>query len=68
MAVRQDFGNLRSLSQSLLPVNPGLYHYNFSSDGSRSRIHLRIAEDLSGVLFVDVSDVIHLNSTAAEMA
>jgi radical SAM protein with 4Fe4S-binding SPASM domain len=68
MAVRQDFGNLRTVSQSLLPINPGLYHYNFNSDGGRSRIHLRIAEDLSGVLFIDVSDVIHLNSTAAEMA
>ncbi len=31
-------------------------------------MHLRIENDLSGVLFVDVTEVIHLNPTAAEMS
>jgi len=33
-----------------------------------SRLHLRIQRDGSGVLFVDVTDVVHLNATAAELA
>jgi len=32
------------------------------------RVHLRIEDDGSGVLFVDVTDVVHLNATAAELA
>lgn len=47
---------------------PGLYTYRFSPNGGQHRIHLRIEQDGSGVLFIDVNDVIHLNATAAEMA
>jgi radical SAM protein with 4Fe4S-binding SPASM domain len=32
------------------------------------RLHLRVESDGAGVLFVDVTDVIHLNPTATEMA
>jgi radical SAM protein with 4Fe4S-binding SPASM domain len=34
----------------------------------RRRLHLRIEHDGSGVLFADVTDVVHLNPTAAQMA
>jgi radical SAM protein with 4Fe4S-binding SPASM domain len=36
--------------------------------GGERRLHLRVEEDGRGILFVDVTDVIHLNPTATEMA
>lgn len=50
------------------PPKPGLFTYQFSPPGGQVRVHLRIEDDRSGVLFVDVTDVVHLNSTAAEIA
>ena len=32
------------------------------------RLHLRVERDGSGVLFRDVTEVVHLNATATEMA
>jgi radical SAM protein with 4Fe4S-binding SPASM domain len=49
-------------------LSTGLYTYPVKLEGGQRRIHLRIAEDGTGVLFVDVTDVIHLNQTAARMA
>lgn len=67
-ALRHDAaGALASLAPPAAP-HPGLYTYRFSPGGGQQRIHLRIEQDGSGVLFVDVSRVIHLNATAAEMA
>jgi radical SAM protein with 4Fe4S-binding SPASM domain len=37
-------------------------------DGGQMRLHLRVERDGSGVLFRDVSEVVHLNSTATELA
>jgi radical SAM protein with 4Fe4S-binding SPASM domain len=48
-------------------VRPGLYTYRFHPPGGQVRIHLRVHSDGSGVLFVDVTDVVHLNPTATEM-
>ena len=71
-AVRRDLAafatETRAALQPLEPVEPGLHAYRFGSNGARRRVHLRIQDDGSGVLFVDVSDVIHLSPTAAEMA
>ncbi|MGH2522768.1 MAG: radical SAM protein, partial [Anaerolineales bacterium] len=53
---------------SCTPPAPGMYTYRFTPPGGQVRIHLRIERNGSGVLFVDVTDVIHLNPTAAEMA
>ncbi|HNT77675.1 MAG TPA: radical SAM protein [Anaerolineae bacterium] len=50
------------------PLPPGLYTYPIALEGGRRRIHLRVEPDGAGVLFVDVSEVIHLNATATEMA
>jgi radical SAM protein with 4Fe4S-binding SPASM domain len=65
--------NIRSLLQSFKPENlfpePDLYTYHFTdSRGYSRRVHLRIEPDRQGVLFVDVTDVIHLNPTAAHIA
>ncbi len=54
-------------TESPPPPAPGLYAYPVPLEGGQRRIHLRVAPEGSGVLFADVSDVIHLNSTAAEM-
>jgi len=79
--MKTDLGN--QLFQSLSPnwslspfpagrpdaIAPGLYTYPvLREDGSTMRIHLRIEPDGNGVMFIDVTDVIHLNPTAAEMA
>ncbi|MCA9969442.1 MAG: radical SAM protein, partial [Anaerolineales bacterium] len=50
------------------PPPPGLHAFELAPAGGKRRLHLRIDDDGAGVLFVDVSDVIHLNQTAAEMA
>jgi radical SAM protein with 4Fe4S-binding SPASM domain len=47
---------------------PGIYHYSRQELDERSRIHLRIDDDGSGILFVNASRVLHLNQTAALMA
>ncbi|MBN1877844.1 MAG: radical SAM protein [Anaerolineae bacterium] len=60
---------VQSLFSPLLPLpTPGLYTYPVALNGGQRRLHLRIDADHTGVLFVDVTDVIHLNATAAEMA
>ncbi len=46
----------------------GLYHYQRQSLGERSRVHLRLDADGSGLLLVNASRVVHLNPTAALMA
>ncbi len=47
---------------------PGLYTYPFELPGGQRRVHLRVEQEGDGVLFIDVTDVIHLNATATEMA
>ena len=49
-------------------TTPGLYHYEHREQGERSRIHLRIDADGSGLLLVNANRVMHLNATAAFMA
>jgi radical SAM protein with 4Fe4S-binding SPASM domain len=65
--VRRDLAAFRQTLFPLRPPAPGLYTYRFSPRGGRVRIHLRIQADRSGVLFIDVTDVLHLNQTSAEM-
>jgi radical SAM protein with 4Fe4S-binding SPASM domain len=48
--------------------SPGLHTYRIPLDGGQMRLHLRVEQDGTGVLFRDVSEVVHLNSTAAELA
>jgi len=64
--LRDDTG---ALFQKYRQPEPDLYTYTFlDSTGYWRRIHLRIEPDGQGVLFVDVTDVIHLNQTAALIA
>jgi radical SAM protein with 4Fe4S-binding SPASM domain len=66
--LRQDFGEFFAALAPPAPPQPGLYTYRIAPPGGQIRIHLRVEDDGRGVLFVDVTDVIHLNRTAAEMA
>lgn len=46
----------------------GLYHFEKRTESERSRIHLRVDADRSGVLMINASRVLYLNPTAALMA
>jgi radical SAM protein with 4Fe4S-binding SPASM domain len=46
------------------PPEPGLYTYRCTPPGGTVRLHLRVEADGAGLLFVDVTDVVHLNPTA----
>jgi len=48
-------------------LTSGLLTYPIQLDGGQRRIHLRVDQDGSGVLFIDVTEVIHLNPTAVQM-
>ncbi len=64
---------LHSLKEKVSKAKPkfpsiGLYQYTRRWEGERSRLHLRIDPDGSGLLLVNASRVLHLNPTAAYMA
>ncbi len=46
----------------------GIHHYEQVSDGEKSRVHLRVDADGSGLLIVNAARVFHLNPTAVFMA
>jgi radical SAM protein with 4Fe4S-binding SPASM domain len=54
-------------SPAPLPTS-GLYHYTYQRSGERSRLHLRIDPDRSGLLLINASRILHLNPTAAALA
>lgn len=66
-SISRDFQGLGLIFGAASP-KPGLYTYPLALPGGQRRIHLRLEADGSGVLFVDVTEVIHLNATAAQMA
>lgn len=76
MRVLRNSVSTRGSSQVVIPffskprsIAPDLYTYHFLDDrGYSKRVHLRIEPDGSGVLFVDVTDAIRLNITAAMIA
>jgi radical SAM protein with 4Fe4S-binding SPASM domain len=67
--LKTDWQSFRQSLRSQQDLNPGLYAYPMlSSQGANRRFHLRVHHDRSGVLFVDVTDVVHLNQTATRIA
>jgi hypothetical protein len=51
----------------LLPS--GMYHYQSPPDAEQPyRLHLRVAEDGTGLLIINASTILHLNQTATEFA
>jgi radical SAM protein with 4Fe4S-binding SPASM domain len=47
---------------------PGLYHFQRDTGQEKSRIHLRLNPDGTGLLIVNASRAFHLNATAAHLA
>jgi radical SAM protein with 4Fe4S-binding SPASM domain len=50
------------------PPASGVYHYLYQEDTYKSRIHLRVEKDGSGLLIVNAAHIYHLNPTAVYMA
>jgi radical SAM protein with 4Fe4S-binding SPASM domain len=59
---------IKATKQSSLLPTPGIFHFDFQENGERSRVHLRIDPDNSGLLIVNASKIVHLNPTAVVMA
>lgn len=65
--ISQEWIGIRTALASYREVPPGLYTYPvIRHDGSTKRLHLRVEQDGSGILFVDVTDVIHLSPVAVK--
>ena len=58
----------RITNRSALLPKGGLIHFDYQENGERSRVHLRIDPDGSGLLLVNASRIMHLNPTATLMA
>lgn len=58
----------KSSTISSVPPAPGLYHFTEEQPGEKSRIHLRIDPDGSGILLINANRSYHLNPSAALMA
>ena len=56
--------------ESTVPRLPGagIYKFDIADESQKSRLHLRVDEDLSGLLVVNASKIIYLNPTALVMA
>jgi len=63
-ALGTDLGAFRAAWSGGPAVSPGLHTYSIQRPDKKRRFHLRVHDDGSGVLFVDVTDAIHLNPTA----
>ena len=54
--------------KALFPPSKGIHKFDRQENGGKSRIHLRLEDDYSGVLVVNAAKMIHLNPTAGLMA
>src|SRR3972149_1663913 len=68
MAFIQTLKNAFDPSSIVRGPSSGLYHYSRENNFEKSRIHLRIDPDGTGILIVNANRVMHLNPTAALMA
>jgi radical SAM protein with 4Fe4S-binding SPASM domain len=59
---------LKTHNRSKILPGSGLFHFDIRSNGDRSRVHLRVDPDGSGLLIINASRIIHLNPTALFMA
>jgi hypothetical protein len=63
------FENLRKIFTPVQPLSPGTLQMQAApEDALPYRLHLRMHPDGSGILIVNASTVLHLNSTATEYA
>jgi radical SAM protein with 4Fe4S-binding SPASM domain len=57
-----------AINRSNFLPKSGLFHFDFQENGERSRVHLRIDPDGSGLLIINANRILHLNPTASLMA
>ena len=67
MNVFNRFLNRSSHAAQLSPAH-GLHHFRWDHGEQKSRVHLRIDPDDSGLLIINANRVFHLNPSAAHMA
>ncbi|MDT8381342.1 MAG: radical SAM protein [Brevefilum sp.] len=60
--------NIKNLFRGTNLPQSGLYHYPREEQDGKTRIHLRIDPDGSGLLILNANRVVHLNPSAAFMA
>ncbi len=65
--IQRDWQKFRQRDQATEPKS-GMHTYRFELPGGQRRVHLRVDRSGDGTLFVDVTDVIHLNRTATVIA
>ena len=65
---RQNIFNTWHGSKNTLIPKPGLYHYLKIEGTEKSRLHLRVEDDQTGILVINASRILHLNQTAVIMA
>lgn len=59
---------ISSLFEPAKALPSGLHHFQTPPDAPlQYRLHLRVAEDGTGILIINASTILHLNQTAAEM-
>lgn len=54
--------------QFSIRLTPGIYKFDIKDEHQKSRLHLRVDQDLSGLLVVNASRIVYLNRTAMAMA
>ncbi|MBP7045665.1 MAG: hypothetical protein KBE23_23130, partial [Chloroflexi bacterium] len=62
--LRRDWGTFRAAFSELPTADSGLHTFHVPLNGGQKRLHFRQESDGSAALFIDVTDVIHLNPTA----
>ena len=68
-AMKIEFHELKSVLIPFSKIESGLYTYKIlNNDGWEKRIHLRVEGSGGGKIFVDVTDVIHLNQEAVKIS
>ena len=66
--IKGEWAGMRSALAVSQPFEPKLYTYQVvRQDSSYKRLHLRVTPEGRGILFVDVTDVIHLNAEAVRV-
>lgn len=59
----------RRVLSALQPPSPGVHHFMLQrNEKEKSRVHLRIEEDGSGLILINARHLLHLNPTAVFMA
>jgi len=69
--IRQDVGRLADCVHAAVrsdDAQPGLHTYRLDEPGRKLRLHLRIHDDRTGLLFINATETLHLSPTQTEMA